>query len=134
MSGGQRAKLELIRSVFLRNVCPDVLLLDEVFAPLDSASKLLIMRRLRRFCSTSLVLVIYHADAREAAASSERLDESAATARDVAQGSTRAAGSTPSELADVCSAGSGSFFDGVVRFASDGNVTFDPATDRCASS
>ena len=40
--------------------------MDEVFAPLDPASKAAIMRRLRAFCSHSIVIVVYHPD-REAA-------------------------------------------------------------------
>ena len=48
LSGGQRAKLELISQVFLKPRCPALLLLDEAFAPLDPASKQVVMRRLRR--------------------------------------------------------------------------------------
>lgn len=62
LSGGQRAKLELVRSVLMREACPPVLLLDELFAPLDSASKALVMRRLKAFCAASVVVVVYHAD------------------------------------------------------------------------
>ena len=115
MSGGQRVKLELIRSVFLRGSCPDVLLLDEAFAPLDPSSKLLIMRRLRTFCSTSLVLVIYHANTR---------DMGTGQAEAAALGSADA-------IANVCSEAGGTFFDGVVQFSDDGNATFDPTDGRC---
>ena len=115
MSGGQRVKLELIRSVFLRGACPDVLLLDEAFAPLDPSSKLLIMRRLRTFCSTSLVLVIYHANTGEMGTD---------------QAEANALGSADA-LAGVCSEAGGSFFDGVVQFSDDGDATFDPVAGRC---
>ena len=115
MSGGQRVKLELIRSVFLPGACPDVLLLDEAFAPLDPSSKLLIMRRLRRLCSASLVLVIYHANTGEVGT-----DQAKASALGSADA-----------LAGVCSEAGGSFFDGVMQFSDDGHATFDPVAGRC---
>ena len=62
LSGGQRAKLELLRSVLLRPACPALLLLDEFFAPLDAASKAAIARALRTACPKSAVFVVYHAD------------------------------------------------------------------------
>lgn len=115
MSGGQRVKLELIRSVFLPGACPDVLLLDEAFAPLDPSSKLLIMRRLRRLCSTSLVLVIYHANTGEVG--TDQAEASALGSADA--------------LTSVCSEAGGSFFDGVMQFSDDGDATFDPLAGRC---
>lgn len=69
LSGGQRVKLALIRAVLLRSTCPPLLLLDESLAPLDPASKLLVIRELQRFCAQSLVLLIYHADEADADAS-----------------------------------------------------------------
>ena len=45
--------------------CPKVLLIDETFAPLDPASKSLVMQRIKDFCVDSIVLVIYHADVKE---------------------------------------------------------------------
>uniref|UniRef100_A0A7S2DW74 ABC transporter domain-containing protein n=1 Tax=Haptolina brevifila TaxID=156173 RepID=A0A7S2DW74_9EUKA len=60
LSGGQRAKLELIRAVFLRPACPPLLLLDEPFAALDAPSRANIMRKLKTFCRDSVVLVVYH--------------------------------------------------------------------------
>ena len=42
---------------------------DESLAPLDPASKLLVIRELQRFCAQSLVLLIYHADEADADAS-----------------------------------------------------------------
>jgi ABC-type Mn2+/Zn2+ transport system ATPase subunit len=48
--------------VFLHDKCPQLLLIDETFAPLDPESKSLVMGKLKRFCSNSVVLVIYHAD------------------------------------------------------------------------
>uniref|UniRef100_A0A7S3C3P7 ABC transporter domain-containing protein n=1 Tax=Haptolina ericina TaxID=156174 RepID=A0A7S3C3P7_9EUKA len=132
LSGGQRVKLEFIRSVFLPGACPDILLLDEAFAPLDPSSKLLIMRRLHTFCSTSLVLVIYHAEAREAEASQAMVDATVGSnAHAQLNEGTRSRGEAPNASADVCSAAGGSFFDGVVRFSEDGNVTFDQAVDLC---
>jgi ABC-type multidrug transport system fused ATPase/permease subunit len=62
LSGGQKSKVELVRKVFLEERCPNVLLIDETFAPLDPDSKSLIMQKLKEFCSNSIVLVIYHAD------------------------------------------------------------------------
>eukprot|EP00927_Polykrikos_kofoidii_P070980 TRINITY_DN67331_c0_g1_i1.p1 TRINITY_DN67331_c0_g1~~TRINITY_DN67331_c0_g1_i1.p1 ORF type:complete len:875 (+),score=128.68 TRINITY_DN67331_c0_g1_i1:94-2625(+) len=62
MSGGQRAKVEIVRKVFLQKSCPRVLLLDEAFAALDKASKAVVQQKLKSFCSSSLVLAIYHTD------------------------------------------------------------------------
>ena len=66
LSGGQRAKVELIRKVFMRRRCPGVLLLDEAFAALDPKSKRLVQSKLRGFCPRSVLLVIYHQDAESA--------------------------------------------------------------------
>ena len=62
MSGGQRSKVELTRTVFLKDQCPHVLLVDETMAPLDPRSKALVMRKLKAFCAGSVVIVIYHTD------------------------------------------------------------------------
>ena len=62
LSGGQKSKVELVRTVFLRDSCPDVLLVDETMAPLDPASKELVMAKLKMFCSESIIIVIYHTD------------------------------------------------------------------------
>jgi ABC-type multidrug transport system ATPase subunit len=62
LSGGQRAKADFIRSVFLRPACPSLLLVDEGFAALDPASKALVHAKLKAFCQHSLVLCIYHTD------------------------------------------------------------------------
>ena len=62
LSGGQRSKAELVRKVFLHDRCPDVLLIDETFAPLDPRSKSLVMSKLKSFCQDSVVIVIYHTD------------------------------------------------------------------------
>lgn len=62
LSGGQKSKVELTRLVFLREKCPDVLLVDETMAPLDPDSKSLVMAKLKQFCSESIVIVIYHTD------------------------------------------------------------------------
>jgi len=62
LSGGQKSKVELVRKVFLEDHCPEVLLIDETFAPLDPDSKSLVMQSLKDFCLNSVVLVIYHAD------------------------------------------------------------------------
>lgn len=62
MSGGQRSKVELTRTVFLKEQCPHVLLVDETMAPLDPRSKALVMAKLKNFCSESVVIVIYHTD------------------------------------------------------------------------
>jgi energy-coupling factor transporter ATP-binding protein EcfA2 len=134
MSGGQRIKLELIRSIFLREACPEVLLLDEALAPLDPWSKQYIMRRLRSFCSESLVLVIYHADAREEDTGEVEVgvdDTGASKDEDSVVTENVSSSSRGSALADVCGAGGGSFFDGMMHFADDGKVTFDAVLDRC---
>jgi ABC-type nitrate/sulfonate/bicarbonate transport system ATPase subunit len=65
LSGGQRAKVELIRKVFLRPECPGVLLIDEAFAALDPKSKGVVQTMLRQRCSKSVLLVIYHQDAEQ---------------------------------------------------------------------
>jgi energy-coupling factor transporter ATP-binding protein EcfA2 len=62
LSGGQKSKVELVRKVFLHDECPDVLLVDETMAPLDPTSKSLVMAKLKKFCSASVVIVIYHSD------------------------------------------------------------------------
>jgi ABC-type nitrate/sulfonate/bicarbonate transport system ATPase subunit len=62
LSGGQKSKVELVRKVFLHERCPNVVLIDETFAPLDPASKVLVMSKLKEFCKGSIILVIYHAD------------------------------------------------------------------------
>ena len=62
LSGGQKSKVELVRTVFLRDNCPDVLLVDETMAPLDPASKELVMSKLKKFCASSIIIVIYHTD------------------------------------------------------------------------
>ena len=62
LSGGQKSKVELVRKVFLHDYCPKVLLIDETMAPLDPASKSLVMGKLKAFCRDSVVLVIYHTD------------------------------------------------------------------------
>lgn len=130
MSGGQRIKLELIRSVFLAEICPEIVLLDEAFAPLDALSKQLVMRRLRSFCSRSLVIVIYHTEAKAL----DDHDEPAACPGNASRAAERTGTSwlgrmlgttrrrpTADEVeghavADACEAGSGQFFDGVVQY------------------
>jgi ABC-type Mn2+/Zn2+ transport system ATPase subunit len=62
LSGGQKSKVELVRKVFLLGHCPEVLLVDETMAPLDPASKAVVMAKLKDFCSESIVIVIYHTD------------------------------------------------------------------------
>ena len=62
LSGGQKSKVELVRTVFIRDHCPDVLLIDETMAPLDPASKEVVMAKLKLFCHSSIIIVIYHTD------------------------------------------------------------------------
>jgi len=95
LSGGQRSKFELLRSVFLRPSCPPVLLLDEAFAALDPLSKTLVMRKVRAHCAASLALVTYHADPDDARADADE---------------------------ELCAVGK-RFFDGIIRFGADGNVS-----------
>ena len=63
LSGGQRSKVELVSHIFLRERCPDILLIDEALSPLDFASKALVQQKLRTFCNESVILVIHHQDA-----------------------------------------------------------------------
>jgi ABC-type transport system involved in cytochrome bd biosynthesis fused ATPase/permease subunit len=37
-------------------------LIDETLAPLDPASKVLVMQKIKSFCHASIVIVIYHND------------------------------------------------------------------------
>lgn len=62
LSGGQKSKVELVRKVFLHDRCPEVLLIDETFAPLDPTSKSLVMSKIKRFCADTVLIVIYHTD------------------------------------------------------------------------
>mmetsp|Transcript_30627 Transcript_30627/g.46378 ORF Transcript_30627/g.46378 Transcript_30627/m.46378 type:complete len:824 (+) Transcript_30627:25-2496(+) len=64
LSGGQKSKVELVRKVFIHDVCPSVLLIDETMAPLDPNSKSLVMSKLKAFCKGSIIIVIYHTDVR----------------------------------------------------------------------
>merc|ERR1711871_92188 len=65
LSGGQRVKFELVRQVLLPHArgqpCPDLLLLDEIFSPLDPASKAAAQKAIRSACPSSIVLAIFHA-------------------------------------------------------------------------
>lgn len=79
LSGGQKSKAELVRQVFLYETCPDVLLVDETMAPLDPASKSLVMKALKSFCSESVVIVIYHMDVQTV---QEDEDDAALTAKE----------------------------------------------------
>ncbi|KAH8060175.1 hypothetical protein JL722_5136 [Aureococcus anophagefferens] len=67
LSGGQKVKLELVRQLFLPAAlgapCPGLLLLDEIFSPLDPASKAAVRSRLKRACPDAITLAIYHHDA-----------------------------------------------------------------------
>ena len=103
LSGGQRAKLELVRSVFMRDSCPSTLLLDEPFAPLDPSSKTMLMRRLRAFCNESVVLVVYHSEADHAV--DDGTDDDASPRRTLSESEEEEA---------VCEAGGGTFFDAVI--------------------
>jgi ABC-type multidrug transport system ATPase subunit len=60
ISGGEKIKVELIRQVFLDEKCPEILLLDEIFGPLDSAIKTVVMDEIAEHCSDSTILIIYH--------------------------------------------------------------------------
>ena len=59
LSGGQISKVELTK-LFLRPKCPDLLLLDETFGPLDHKSKKILQNKIKKFCVNSIVMVIYH--------------------------------------------------------------------------
>lgn len=122
LSGGQRAKLELIRAVFLRPACPAVLLLDEIFAPLDPASKAIVMRKIKSFCSDSIVLAVYHPDSAEDGAptgkdgvptGSEVEDQAIASPSERASLQRLKGGDASAD--ELCEAGVGGFFDGVLE-------------------
>ena len=93
----QLSKKNLIPQLFViklpslgaeKNVrCPALLLLDEIFAPLDPTSKAVVSRKLASACAHSMILAIYNPDT---------------------EGS-------DGDAADVCDAGVG-FFEGVVAF------------------
>eukprot|EP00438_Fugacium_kawagutii_P003248 Skav226646 [mRNA] locus=scaffold1:57871:59432:- [translate_table: standard] len=70
LSGGQRSKAELVSQVFMRQKCPDILLIDEALAPLDADSKILVQRKLKSFCNESVLLVIHHMDSHNQCVSS----------------------------------------------------------------
>ena len=95
------------------------------------------MKKLRSFCATSLILVIYHAEASEG----EPGRVGAIDPREK-----RGAVATPAPSPDpdldsevrgsdaastLCSTGGGGFFDGWISFATDGRVTFDAAAKSC---
>ncbi len=61
--------------MFLEERCPNILLIDEAFAPLDPDSKSLIMQKLKGFCRDSIILVIYHADVKKVAEGTQEVDE-----------------------------------------------------------
>ena len=63
LSGGQKSKVELVRKVFMHDHCPEVLLVDETMAPLDPASKSMVMAKMKDFCKDTVMIVIYHTDA-----------------------------------------------------------------------
>jgi ABC-type multidrug transport system fused ATPase/permease subunit len=96
LSGGQRGKAEFIRKVFMRDSCPPILLIDEAFAPLDPRSKALVQRKLKEFCSDSVILVIYHGGASEACVPSEGFFDSSLHF-----------GNGTASLVPVCASGSG---------------------------
>lgn len=128
LSGGQRVKFELMRSIFLRERCPAVLLLDETFAALDPGSKATVMRRIQQWCTSSLVLAIFHSDRdgdheggpppfAEQGAPDEAREEGGVTARPAeAEGGGQAAA-----LCEV--GGTVPFFSGVLAFGGDGRVS-----------
>merc|ERR1712232_810073 len=75
LSGGQKSKVELVRKIFLHDTCPEVLFIDETMAPLDPASKKLVMMQLKQFCSESILIVIYHTDVGRTNSGGRELEE-----------------------------------------------------------
>ena len=65
LSGGQQAKAEIVRSLLLKDerACPAVLLLDEVLAALDPASKHAVLQ-VQSAHMGGCILAHLHADAR----------------------------------------------------------------------
>ena len=142
----------LTMTILTMTILTALLLLDEAFAPLDPASKALVTRRLRSFCAASLVLVIYHgedadADADDADDGTGALGDGDGAPLDVlpraddlnkndnndgnldkekdqdlADDDDGSIAPVASPVAEACAVGDG-FFDGVVGFSDDGNVT-----------
>merc|ERR1711865_254478 len=113
LSGGQKSKVELVRKVFLADHCPDVLLIDETFAPLDPDSKKLVMKKLKAFCTDSIVLVIYHGDVKQTTApavTATAAVDDAATATATATTATATEDGQQQQQHDACVEGS-DFFD-----------------------
>lgn len=60
LSGGQKKKLFLIKHLI---ECPKVLIMDEVFGPLDPEARHLVMNKIELSClKDSLVMVVWHQD------------------------------------------------------------------------
>lgn len=60
LSGGQKKKLFLIRELIM---CQDVVIMDEIFGPLDPLAKQLVMEQINHSClNQSILLVIWHQD------------------------------------------------------------------------
>ncbi|MCT4634799.1 MAG: ATP-binding cassette domain-containing protein [Rickettsiales bacterium] len=60
LSGGQKKKLFLIQNLI---ECPKILIMDEVFGPLDSEARHLVMDKIEQSCLTnSLLMVVWHQD------------------------------------------------------------------------
>jgi ABC-type lipoprotein export system ATPase subunit len=60
LSGGQIAKIELIKHVFLKEHCPKLLLIDEALSSLDNVAKNTIYDKLKIHCKESIVIVTHH--------------------------------------------------------------------------
>ena len=96
LSGGQRVKFELIRSVLVPSECPAVLLLDEIFGPLDPISKELVAAKLGAVCTSTIILTTYHEDRK-----------------------TTNETSSPDDISSACGFADSSFFSGVIEFGGD---------------
>lgn len=60
LSGGQKKKLFLIKHLI---ECPKILIMDELFGPLDPAARGLVMNKIELSClKDSLVMVVWHQD------------------------------------------------------------------------
>ena len=75
LSGGQRIKVELIKNIFFKDKCPEVLLLDETFGPLDSTSRQSVQSKIQEFCGDSIIVAIHHTDPGDCVGSMGFFDE-----------------------------------------------------------
>jgi len=62
LSRGQTTKMELLKEIFLPEVCPKLLLIDESLNSLDSTSKSVIYSKIKHYCENSIVIIAHHSE------------------------------------------------------------------------